>query len=216
MKTLILSLMFLCISLFALADSPLTSTSFYSAYQDLKQVEYAIENGMDKKIVKVLGSKKTDIVTKIAIINALSWGDTTRVVKFEEYLLKKRKGLKPEVFEYLREVSDDTPQENDQTLLLTADDLACWAYLQSMGDYFNPSYGIKGSFLAYLRDTESMGHALPVSLIAAQKAFDYDWCSVYTIPYRMLVETKYSKNIVAEEAVNMIMDYIVLYQGDCE
>ena len=216
MKTIILSIYLLCVSLFALADSPLTSTSFYSAYQDLKQVEYAIENGMDKKVVKILGSKKTDIVTKIAIINAMSWGDTTSVVKFEEYLLKKRKGLKPEVFTYLIEHSDDTPQENSQTLLLTADDLACWAYLQSMGDYFNPDYAMKASFLAYLRDVESMGHAVPLALIAAQKAFDYDWCSVYTIPYGLLVEAKYSKNIVTDEAIDMIMEYINLYQADCE
>jgi hypothetical protein len=216
MKTIILSIFLLCASLFVLADSPLTSTSFYSAYQDLKQVEYALENGMDKKVVKILGSKKTDIVTKIAVINAMSWGDTTSVVKFEEYLLKKRKGLKPETFDYLREIENGLPEDTDQTLLLTADDLTCWAYLQCMGDYFNPSYGMNAANLGFGRDYMSMAHALPLALIASQVAFDFDWCSVYEIPYAMLINQEYSENIVTDEAINIVMDYINLYKVDCE
>jgi len=215
MKKLVIILL-LFITFNAIADSPLTSTPFHTAYSSVKEVQYALDNGLDKKMLKFLGSSKKSVIHKIAIINALSWGNKELVGEFESYLLSKRKGLKQEVFEYLKTVSNETPQENEQTKLLSADDLICWAYLQTMGDYNQPALGMRGGFLAFQRDNESMAHMVPFALLAAQKAFDSNWCTVYQIPHKMLEEGEFTKNKISDAAMKVIMDYINLYKGDCK
>lgn len=201
----------------ALADSPLTSTDFHRAYLEIDEVKYASEHSLDDKLLKFLAKPDGNSVHKLAAINALSWGKTDYVSAFEKYLLKKRKGLKKEVFDYLRITENaQTPEENEQTRLLSADDLMCWAYLQSMGDYFNPALGMRGAFFAYARDTESMAHMMAFSLIAAQQAFDVDWCQVYMIPRTMLQDYTYTNNLLKEEAITIIMDYIGLYAQECK
>ncbi|MGV3631479.1 MAG: hypothetical protein ACO1O6_09735 [Bacteroidota bacterium] len=200
-----------------LADSPLTSTEFYKAYLEVKEVKYAAENPLDDKLLTFLASSKSSSVHKLAVINALSWGKTDYVKTFEEFLLKKRRGLKKEVFDYLRLTeNNETPQETDQTKLLNADDLMCWAYLQAMGDYFDPTISMRGAFFAYSRNPESMAHSAAFSLIAAQQAFDSDWCQVYLIPKTMLEDNTYKINILKPEAVKIIMEYIGLYAGECK
>lgn len=209
-------LLFACASP-VLADSPLTSTEFFRAYLDVKEVKYASENPLDKKLLDFLGSPKADPVHKLAVINALSWGKTDYVTQFEEYLLKKRKGLTKEVFDYLKITENsETPQETAQTRLLTADDLMCWSYLQTMGDYFQPAMGMRGAYFGYARNPESMAHVTSFSLIAAQQAFDTDWCQVYTIPKTMLEDTVYTQNLLKPEAIAIIMEYIGLYAGECK
>ena len=216
-KSLYLLLLTFGLTLSALADSPLTSTEFFRAYLDVKEVKYATENPLDKKLLDFLGSPKANPVHKLAVINALSWGKTDYVTTFENYLLKKRKGLKKEVFDYMRITENsETPQETEQTRLLTADDLMCWAYLQTMGDYFQPAMGMRGAFFGYARDAESMAHVTSFALIAAQQAFDTDWCQVYMIPKTMLEDSAYSKNLVKPEAINIIMEYIGLYAAECK
>lgn len=214
-KILILLLLSLSIQ-FAHADSPLTSTPFYTVYKSHKMVAYSEGKTLDKKILKFLGKAKTDIVLKIAVINALGWGNADNVTLFENYLLDKRKGLDSTVFEYLRTVSNAEPEETDQTRLLSVDDLACWSYLNAMGDYFYPDRSMRGSYLAHMRNTESMAHIIPFTLIAAQKAFDINWCEVFMIPQRLLVETSYSKETLSPDAVKIIMEYIELYKADCD
>lgn len=216
MIRMLLSICLVIASLTAIADSPLTSTPFYLAYKDNKSVIHALENGLDKTTLEYLGSTSTSIVEKIAVINAIGWGNADNVSSFEKYLLQIREGITEDVFNYLRTVSDDAPQENAQTILLTADDLTCWAYMQAMGDYFNPAKGMRAAHLAFRRDDSSMAHAVPYSLIAAQKAFDSSWCRVYQIPHIMLEETVYDKNKISDEALKQIMDYINLYQADCQ
>ena len=197
------------------ADSPLTSTNFSSVYMDIEEVKYASEHGLDNTLLEFLISEKVNSVSKIAVINALSWGNTKNVILFENYLLKKRKGLKKDVFKFLRTESDKAPEENEQTLLLSADDLICWTYLQTMGDYNRPNIGMRAAFFSYGRDLESMAHVVVFTLIAAQKAFDNDWCKVYTIPKKMLVDEQYTKNILKPEALKIILDYTGLYAECC-
>lgn len=215
MKSL-LSFVFILSLSFARADSPLTSTHFSNAYQEEKMVLYAQENEFDKKLLKFLGKEKKNAVIKIAIINKLGWGKKDLVLQYEAYLLKKRKGLKEEVFDYLRVDSDALPEENEQTKLLSADDLMCWAYLQALGDYFNPTLASRGAYFAYVRNPNSMAHATVFTLIACQIAFDSDWCRVYKLGEEFLVDKTYEENILKKEAVKIIMDYLGLYKGDCK
>lgn len=200
----------------AKADSPLTSTPFYTAYLSDKMVQYAEGEELDLKIIKFLTNTKVDMVLKIATINAMSWGNENNVILFEDYLLKKRKGLKPAVFEYLRTVSNTEPEENEQTLILTTADLTCWAYLNGMGHYNIPEKAIRGAYLAHIRTPKSMAHVLPFALLASQSAFGLDGCQIYMIPQQLLVETEYTHHLISGEAIDIIMDYINLYQEDCK
>ena len=219
MKTLSAFLLFigLAFSYTSKADSPLTSTPFSDAYKTEKVVQYAIENGMDKKTLKNLTSKKVSSLHKICIINALGWGEKLKYRDaFQDYLLSKRKGLKPEVFTYLEEVGDEAPAETEQTKLMTADDLICWGYLQALGDYFNPKKSFRAVFLAYKRDMENMAYGTIFCLVAAQNAMDYDWCQVYEFGQKMIVDPEYTNNIMDQEGQRIILEYLGLYQADCK
>lgn len=204
------------VTIFMYADSPLTSTPFSQAYMDIAEVKYAGEHSLDTKLLEFLASDKSNSVYKIAVINAFSWGKKDLVTLFENYLLKNRTGLKKDAFSYLRTVSDDQPAENDQTKLLSADDMMCWGYLQVMGDYDHPAMGMRAGYLSYARDPNSMSEAVVFTLIAAQKAFDNNWCNVYKIPQTMLAETQYSVNVVKPESIKIILDYTGLYASECK
>ncbi|OFX61609.1 MAG: hypothetical protein A2046_09915 [Bacteroidetes bacterium GWA2_30_7] len=216
MKKLILTVAFLAINILTFADSPLTSTPFYKAYENIEAVKHALEKGLDKTTLDFLCNKESSIVEKIAVINSLSWGNETNISIFEKYLLENIKGLNAEVFTFLKTVSNEPPAETEQTQLLTADELICWAYLQTMGDYNKPNLGMKASHLAYSRDKESMAHMVPYALMASQNMFETSWCKVYQISHTMLVETEYSKNKISDDALKIIMDYINLYKEECK
>ncbi|MDC3352100.1 hypothetical protein OAV92_02525 [Crocinitomicaceae bacterium] len=197
------------------ADSPLTSTNFSKAYKSEKMIVYTKENGLNQKLLKFLGKEQKESVIKIAIINELGWGDKDLVKQFEAYLLDKRKGLKPEVFDYLREFTEEIPVENEQTNRLTADDLMCWAYLQALGDYFTPKLASKAAYFSFVREPNSMAHASVFALVACQVSFDTDWCYVYQIGQEFLVAKTYDKNKLSQEALKIILDYFNLYAADC-
>ena len=59
-KHIIGLLLFLLLTIPALADSPLTSTPFYKAYSDEKIVQKAAEEGLNKKVLKFLVNEKKD------------------------------------------------------------------------------------------------------------------------------------------------------------
>lgn len=211
-----ITILFVITSFYLKADSPLTSTPFSSAYESEKMIQYVKDNGLDKKGLKFLAKKNGNAVLKIVVINELGWGKEQLVGQYENYLLKKRKGLEPSVFSYLRTVSEEIPVENEQTNFLTADDLMCWAYLQAMGDYFNPNLASRAAYLAYVREPKSMAHAAVFTLIACQIAFDTNWCYVYKNGKEFLIDMKYEENRLKPEAVKIIMDYLRLYKSDCE
>jgi hypothetical protein len=214
-KFFLLTLSLILSAQFALADSPLTSTPFSNAYKTNKYVMLANESGYFKKTEKALGSKKVSSLDKLLMVNAIGWKNKS-VGSFEAYLVSKRKGVSTKVFDYLKTVSDDVPAENDETKLLSADDLMCWAYFQALSDYNKPALAIRAAFLAYKRDPANMSYGVVLGLVAAQKAFDRDWCDVYQTANQMVVGTEYSNNQLNAEAVKIIMDYIGLYKQDCK
>lgn len=208
-------IIFSLVTAVSFADSPLTSTSFSAAYKSDEAIKHVKEKGLDEMTLKYLGGKKTDPVIKIAIINELSWGKEEYLKAFESYLLANRKGLKSSVFEELRATTEAIPTETSQTKRLTADDLMCWAYLQALGNYFNPSLARAAAKLATEREKGSMAHATVDALIRSQIAFDESWCKVYQIGNLAFEETRYTRNQLSKEAVAIIMEYLVLYKGDC-
>lgn len=214
LKLTLLGIFALCFTV-TKADSPLTSTDFWVVYKNVKEVNYVSENGLDGKALKFLCGKKGSSLNKMAAINSLGFAHKSTAA-LETYLLSKRKGLKPEVFEFLKAESVEVPTENEQTALLSGDDLMCWAYTQAMDDYFNPKLAFKAIFFAFIRDDQNMSYATVFSLIAAQIAFDSDWCNVYKIPKEYLADKTFTNNQLSPEALKIIMDYVGLYEQDCK
>lgn len=222
MKVLTISL-FLLISLHSFnvkADSPLTSTVFYTAYMNISEVKYASEKQLlDDKLMMFLTNSATPTVHKLAVINALSWGNSKNVELFQSHLLKVRKGLEIKTFEYLKTCYEtELPDETDQVKLLTSDDLMCWAYIQVMGDYFTPRLGGASSLYAYFREKDNMSYATVLSLILAQITMDdmSQWCSVYELPYSILVQKTYTKGNLSDDALNKLFEYLGIYKDFCE
>lgn len=198
-----------------LADSPLTSTYFAQDYATEKMVIRVKDHGLDKKALGYLANEQGNPVIKIAMINELGWGKAELVVKFENYLLKKRNGLAPAVFEILKSPESTENQLSVVWESLTADDLMCWAYLQAMGDYFQPARANNAATLAHNKMKTSMAHATVFALIRCQIAFDESWCQVYKIGTKIFEERQYIDNQLSSAAVGHIMEYLNLYQGDC-
>ena len=199
----------------SLADSPLTSTPFWQAYEEEKEIEYTQKNGLDKKVLKMLTGTKITCDVKLAIINSFGW-ESGYTETFENYLLEKREGLTRDVFKYLKSDSEDMPEETDQTLLMTTDDLVCWSYLRAMDNYNTPQYSMKGAFLAYWRDQKNMSAGIVWCLVTSQLAMMGDWCMIYKSAQQYIVEAEYERNIFKEDAVTIIMEYMNLYEQDCD
>ncbi|MCB9233911.1 MAG: hypothetical protein H6581_19800 [Bacteroidia bacterium] len=188
----------------AFADSPLTSTDFWTAYQDIPEVKHASEAGMvDQEIALFLAKKEIPLDQKMAACNALGWtfeGKQNHEILLERWGIKVKAGkaLEPKSLKKLRP---------DQQL--------CVAYLMALDDYFKPdralpfveqaAKGLKTSYVAQMIR----------GLIRAQVAFDSDWCTVWKEAEAVDTNESLERDL-RPEAITTIMDYMVLYQGDCK
>ncbi|UKN02925.1 hypothetical protein K6119_05275 [Paracrocinitomix mangrovi] len=197
------------------ADSPLTSTPFWQAYEDVKEVKHAKENGLDKKALKWILSDKIGCDVKLAMINSFGW-ESGYTQKFEDALIENREGLTKDVFKYLKSEGEDMPEETEQTRLLTTDDLVCWSYLRAMDNYNTPQYSMKGAFIAYWRDSKNMASGVVWCLVVSQMHLFGDWCQIYESGQTFIKNAKYENNLLKDEAVTIIMEYLNLYEQDCE
>ena len=93
MKYIVSSLIILFSVGISFADSPLTSTPFYKAYMDMAEVKSAKEIGFSKSHMKFLSDESVSMDKKLALINAVSWGDSAHVCAFQDYLISKYKGI---------------------------------------------------------------------------------------------------------------------------
>jgi clan AA aspartic protease (TIGR02281 family) len=129
MKILFLaSFIFFGSTLQILADSPLGSTPFYEAYNEIPIIyRTALGNGIiNKEIADYLSNKSISVDKKAALINALSQGDNANGAYYTNYLLDKYslKGKKVEIDVFLKEI-------------ISPDELFCFGYL-GMFDSLTP------------------------------------------------------------------------------
>lgn len=194
-------------SMSALADSPLTSTPFYKAYLDVPAVKEAQRNPgeMTDNIKAFLFNDNNPLDQRIAVINAVGW-DYEGLPTFSDYLdyyMKNRFGNKA-AYPSLQEICGDA----------TPEQLVIFAYLKAMSNYFDVDEAFQIAQMAMSNPVEKQSFLLPIGLIAGQIYLDMgEWCSIYQIVNDML-------NIDVEkdlrpEAVDIVMDYIGLYEDEC-
>lgn len=195
-KVLISVLSFICLN-FTFADSPLTSTDLTLGYLDNKYVNAAkASNGqITASIINYLAGKN-DIAEKIAVINALGWGEfaQSNAEKFNSYIL-----------------------ENKVEKKRTADDYLCIAYMQALGNYFDVTEARKIAERAVEKKPKSFTFQIVLALIKAQQYLDNmsQWCQVYTVCNDVRTNKKLKQDM-AEASIKGIFDYIDIYKDECK
>ena len=199
MRTLLIATLLL-LSPMAWADSPLTSTPFSRAYQDVKWVQMASEADevLSPQLVKFLLKKGAPIDQKLAAINALGWdfNGTDNHATFWAALSKKRRYASYDELVYKG----------------SAEDIICLAYMMALDNYFEVGQAARLAKIAMERAPNTYSIQLVGALILAQHDFD-DWCKVF-----QHVDDVRQRNLpkdMREEAVVIIFEYMDLYRDSC-
>lgn len=175
------------------ADSPLTSTEFFTAYLDVRMVAVAQKtHQLTPEIEAFLVGKEHDLGTKMAVINALGWSSDGQIngLKFQNYLLD------------LHGMEDETPEQ-----------LACLGYLWAMDKYNDPSSALIIVKRAAKALPKSQTAALIEGLVKAQQR-QSDGCEAWTA-FQAGVEKQGVEHDIRPEAIKVITDYMSVYRNDC-
>jgi hypothetical protein len=184
------------------ADSPITSTTFYTAYYDFEIVKEAEKSGiLTQSIAQFLSSSTNPIDVKAAVINALSWDIDG----------KNNSGL---YFDFLEKTHNE---DIDSVTLepLSADEVFCLGYLMAMDNYFYVEEALEVLFVAWDMNDVSFTVSMIFAIVEAQEAMDYDWCEVWLLTQGVLLDETLEKDM-RDEAIEIIVDYMSLYEEDCE
>lgn len=193
----------LCCSLGALGDSPITSTDFFQAYQDVEIVQQARSQRMlDAGLAAFLSDSTQRIDVKAALINALSWEGV---------------GQNNTVF-YTRFLKERYPVASDDQLLerLSPHELMCLGYFTVMEDYFTPQRALPYLEKAHAARPESFTIAMIYALVRAQVAMlANQWCRTWQECEAVLNDPALNVEM-RQDGIAIIREYMVLYQSDCE
>jgi hypothetical protein len=153
----------------ASADSPLTSTEFYKAYEQLPIIQIAANsNGLlTKELIKYLDNKDNPTDVKIAIINRLGWN------------IKGKKNAATFIKHLQSKYGFKTTAE--LKAVLSASDLICIGYLKSMDNYFDTKEALTFATAAQIKEPKSYTINIIQRLIKAQDYVMKSYCQVFKI-----------------------------------
>ncbi|WP_199247538.1 hypothetical protein [[Phormidium] sp. ETS-05] len=194
------------------ADSPLTSTDFNRAYQDVALVKKAGTSGMDESIMAALSNPNVPHDVRAAIVNALGWNidGQQNGRMYAEYVARSHNVTTSELT-----IDMLTPQE-----------AFALGYLLAMDDYFT---------MKPLGGTGEVEQARPLELLDAAVGKNHrdfsiylirslvrtqnemhrlTWCGVYTDISSAISGFPFERNM-RDEAVGVIMEYMNIYQEYC-
>jgi hypothetical protein len=197
--------LFLLLTTTAKADSPLTSTEFYKAYQEVAIVKVAMgsEGKATQPILEYLDNEKNLIDIKMAVINSLGWNYD---------------GLHNAELYYSHVNRNNTFSSiEDFTLNARPDQRLCYAYLLAMDNYFDviTAASIANDVISSEKTANSYTYNMIAALINAQLAMDYDWCEVYHITNNVRQNTTLKKDF-RMAAIPLIFEYMDLYAESCD
>ena len=185
-------LFFLLLVLPGFADSPLTSTDFWSAYADVPQVVKASESKkLDDSLDEFLLSK-VSIDRKAALINALGFDvDDKRknAPHFRATLAKKYSG--------------------DLEGQLTADESFCLGYLMALDSYHEAAPAMPYLEKAHKRRPHSFTIAIVQALVSCQAGSN---SSVWWEMIRKVLDDKELYPDLRGRARDVIIEYMSLYR----
>ncbi|MFN8865226.1 MAG: CARDB domain-containing protein [Flavobacteriales bacterium] len=216
----------LFISFTALADSPLTSTYFANVYTEDARIAALVKMNMDgvgsrfdlsAVDYQLLDRRDISLDVKIALVNALGWGENGNISAYINHLSNKYSIDRISIISTL--VFDTTATEDlpIDVQSIHYHDLVVLSYMQAMHDYLTPINAIRPAYHAALNNPESESTWWVLALISSQIMFDLDWCMVYGECAAVLeMQASFTKDQLRPEAVSAIMEYVGLYQEYCE
>ncbi|PIQ23911.1 hypothetical protein COW36_11575 [bacterium (Candidatus Blackallbacteria) CG17_big_fil_post_rev_8_21_14_2_50_48_46] len=202
-KFLLASLALLSFGFPAWADSPVTSTTFSEAYGDLAWVQAASQNHvLTPEMGAILTDSQTPLDQKLALVNALGW-------KFEGQQNHQR------LLEILRK-NYQQPGAAPEILPLNGEEKLILGYMMVLDDYFHPRPGLvwvrRGARQLWQYQSAQM-------VLAIAEAQDYInrpklWCQVW-LQTENALENKSLQKDLRPQAVELIVEYLKLYQPSC-
>jgi len=188
------------------ADSPLTSTNFYTVYEEYDIVHDALDakGKITNEIMLYLSDRSYPIDIKVAAINALGWNFNGQD-NFKTYLdfIEMRLGITQDQESFFKKID--------------ADELLCLAYLKAMDNYFDVKEAKQLAELAILKSRRaqfSYTFQLINGLIGAQIAMDDSWCKVYQLTQKVKENNSLNYDF-PEEAEDVVFEYMDLYHKEC-
>jgi CARDB len=210
------------------ADSPLTSTFFAPAYKELPEIQRVLQLHdtqpellvLDSDVLSFLDAVTNSWDQKVAMVNALGWGSPANTNAYCDHLANKYMIARASVDSLLNGNMESLNESGNVIINFTArgiahSDLLILAYLQAMGDYFQPLISINIIEYVYASYPSSQAVALVGSLIAAQFLMDLDWCAVYHCT-DILYNESYDRDFIKPEALAIVESYMQLYSGECD
>jgi hypothetical protein len=165
---------------------------------DLEIVQKAYKKGiLDLEIAEYLSSQNNPIDVKAAVINALGWDFNG---KYNSTLYK-----------YYLALTHGKTLEKLSLNSLTVDELFCLGYLTIMDDYFHPEKAIPLLEKAAEKRNDSFTIAIILALAKSQKELPDNWSNIWKITEKVL-NNKTLKKDMREEAIKIIIDYMILYK----
>jgi hypothetical protein len=199
----IASLLLMLINYSAKADSPLTSTDFYTAYSNIDIVNEAHKTQkFTDKIGDYLSSPQNSIDKKVAVVNALGWNFDG---KNDAELFRRYLGKKYGIRNKLTVSMDD----------FTGDELLCLGYMTAMDDYFKPQDAIEIVEMALKKDPKSYTFNIITSLVKAQNMMDKSWCDLFKLTDAVDKNSSLTMDM-KKDAIKIIFDYMNLYKDSCK
>lgn len=211
--------LFLSLAVFAAkADSPLTSTSFAKSYLHVKAVKDVVDQEvrtMGEEQIRFLDDTTASLDEKIALINAMGWGDSTRFDVYKLHISKKY-GLKLSLIDSIITFRGPQPTLFAGTEKITAEDLCCMAYFRAMTDYLHPLTSYYCAYIAVDKKPGSMAASYVFGLILSQVYLNLDWCRLYETMQAIKTFDGYNTDSLREDAVTSIFSYIEGYKESCK
>lgn len=180
------------------ADSPLTSTEFYSSYDEYPIIREAKKEGkMNIKFAEFLSSNLNPIDVKVSLVNALGW-------KFEgkynttlySYHLSLIHGFRSQEFDLDK---------------LTSDELLTLGYMKALDDYFNTSEAELILEKAVKKNPKSLTYNLILAITKSQNIDVNIWGLRWKL-FKDVLEDKSLNKDIRTIAIEQMKDYMILYK----
>lgn len=179
----------------AYADSPITSTSFYTVYLDIDIVHASEQGSINEEIAVYLADESNPIDVKAAIINALSWSYDG----------------KDNAEKYSQLIYGKSISELDFANL-PGDQQFCIGYMMAMDDYFDVELALEYLKIAESNSSNSFTVSMIRALVEAVYMEDNEWGYIWDYCIEPVLSNSSLHNDLSEDALQIILDYMILFR----
>ena len=204
-----LLILFLVISQYTFADSPLTSTDFSQAYLDIPIVQEAFKSKgrITNEMMEYIDNDANPLDVKLAIINAIGW-DHQRLMNskiFFMYVMNKKK--------YKADFSGDYMAFK---WYATSDELICYAYMKALDNYFDVVDAFDIASDAIKKSPDSFAVNMIYNLIKAQGLTDFGENCYASKMFLTLKDNPKLKMDMRKESMSFVFEYMEEIGKNCK